>query len=64
MANHEKPFPQFWINDKDHHGRPLDPRVIEAARISWERVLRTARVKLKDPDEGPQIVEQIGRAHV
>lgn len=57
MADREKPYPQFWINERDHHGRPLDPRVIEAARVSWERVLRCARAKLKDPDDGPQIVE-------
>lgn len=58
MADREKPFPQFWINELDHHGRSLDPRVIEAARVAWERVLRCARAKLKDPDLGPQIVER------
>jgi hypothetical protein len=33
--------------------------IIEAARVSWERVLRCARAKLKDPNEGPQIVERM-----
>lgn len=37
MAEMEKSFSQFWINGRDHDGRSLDPRVIEAARISWER---------------------------
>jgi hypothetical protein len=59
MADREKLFPQFWINERDHHGRSLDPKVIEAARVSWERILRCARAKLRDPDEGPQIVERM-----
>ncbi len=58
MADREMRLPQFWINERDHHGRSLDPRVIEAARVSWERVLRCARARLKDPDQGPQIVER------
>jgi hypothetical protein len=29
MPDTETPFPPFWINDRDHHGRPLEPRVIE-----------------------------------
>jgi hypothetical protein len=61
MEERQRPFPQFWINDKDHHGRPLDARVVEAARVSWERVLRYARTKLKDPLEGPQIIERTAR---
>lgn len=59
MSDREQPIPQFWISNRDHHGRPLDPRVIEAARVGWERVLRCARAKLKDPDDGPQIVERV-----
>ena len=59
MSDREQPVPQFWISNRDHHGRPLDPRVIEAARVAWERVLRYARAKLKDPDDGPQIVERM-----
>ena len=32
MPEHGRSDPPFWINDRDHHGRPLDPRVIEATR--------------------------------
>lgn len=59
MSDRERPFPQFWISNRDHHGRPLDPTVIEAARVAWERVLHYARAKLRDPDDGPQIVERM-----
>ena len=57
MPDSETPFPPFWINDKDHHGWPLEPRVIEAARAIWERTCRAVILKLKDPGRAPEIIE-------
>jgi hypothetical protein len=57
MPDKESPFPPFWINDRDHHGRPLEPAVIEAARAVWDRVHREVSFKLKDPGRAPEIIE-------
>ena len=57
MPDSETPFPPFWINDRDHHGRSLEPRVIEAARAIWERAYRAVILKLKDPGRAPEIIE-------
>lgn len=62
MADKETPYPPFWINDRDHHGRPLEPRVFEAARTIWDRILREVSFKLKDPGRGPEIIEATAAA--
>lgn len=62
MPDRETPFPPFWINDRDHHGRPLEPIVIQAARAIWERVCRAVILKLKDPGRAPEIIEAAAAA--
>ena len=57
MPDGETPIPPFWINDRDHHGRPLEPAVIEAARAIWDRARREVIFKLKDPGRVPEISE-------
>ena len=62
MPDSETPFPPFWINDRDHHGRPLEPRVVEAARTVWERACRSVIHLLKDPGRAPEVVEAVAAA--
>ncbi len=62
MPDTETPFPPFWINDRDHHGRPLEPRVIEAACAIWERACRAVILRLKDPGRAPEIIEAAAAA--
>lgn len=62
MPDTETPFPPFWINDRDRHGRPLEPMVIEAARAIWERACRGVAQKLKDPGRASEIIEATAAA--
>ncbi len=62
MPDTETPFPPFWINDRDHHGRPLEPRVIAAARTVWGRACRSVIHLLRDPGRAPEIVEAVAAA--
>jgi hypothetical protein len=57
MPDGETPIPPFWINDRDRHGRPLEPAVIEAARAIWDRAHREVIFRLKDPGRAPEIIE-------
>ncbi len=62
MPDRETPFPPFGINDRDHHGRPLEPRVIEAASAIWERACRAVSLRLKDAGGAPEIIEAAAAA--
>ncbi len=62
MPDTETPFPPFWINDRDHHGRPLEPSVIQAARSVWGRACRSVSQLLRDPGRAPEIIEMVAAA--
>jgi hypothetical protein len=51
------PDPPFWIRETDDSGRPLDPRVRQAAQKMWRRILQLTKSKLKDTTRAAEILE-------
>ncbi len=59
MPEHSKSDPPLWIQSRDKRGRPIDPKVLDAAQRNWGRVLEYVRRELQDAPRAAEILERV-----
>jgi len=52
-------IPPFWIRPEDHHGHPIDSRVVEAAQRLWPWAYRYIERELQDGARAAELLEQV-----
>jgi DNA-directed RNA polymerase specialized sigma24 family protein len=52
-------LPPFWIHALDSHGRPIDPRVVEASERLWPWAYRRVERELHDSAAAAQLLEGV-----
>jgi DNA-directed RNA polymerase specialized sigma24 family protein len=50
--------PPFWMKSTDDHGRPLDERVVEAARRLWRWAYFQVETRLHDAPAAAELLEE------
>src|SRR5687767_1863197 len=53
------PRPDFWISDRDHGQRPIDPTLIKAAEDVWPRAYQMVRSTLRDGSGAAELLERV-----
>ena len=53
------PRPDFWISDRDHGERPIDPTLIKAAEDAWPRAYEMVRSILRDGSGAAELLERV-----
>ena len=48
----------LWIREQDEHGRPADPRFVEAAYALADRLLLYRQSELRDPSRAAELLEK------
>lgn len=51
--------PDFWISNRDHRQRPIDPALIRAAEDVWPRAYQMIRDALRDGSGAAEFLERV-----